>query len=876
MAAGNVKGIIIEIEGNTKGLSKSLSDVNKTLKSTQDSLKIVNKALKLDPKNVETLQTKQNLLNTAIEETRQKLDIEREAAEKAAKALEEGTITQNQYDALQAEVAATAAELNKLEDEAKNTQSALDGVNAGGFKNVSKDIQAAGEAITEFGNKVTKVGDGMQKLGGNLTKSVTAPILGFGKASLDSFNEVDGAMDTVIKKTGATGAQAEALNNVMKNLATSSELAGTTFEDASVAVGEVNTRFGVTGDELESLSGQFIKFAKINDADLNSSIDTVQKALASFGLETKDAGALMDVLTATSQKTGVSVDTLASGLVSNSAAFQEMGLTAYQASEFMGQVELSGADLNTFLSGFQKALKNSTADGATMNEALAELQNTVLNGKDGVDGLTAAYDLFGKSGANIYEAVKNGTIDFQNLGSSIGILGDSLGTVSTTFTETQDGIDQVTASQNAMKDALAEVGATIGETVAPMLQSLSETIKGVADWWKSLDEGTQQFIIKAAMVAAVIGPVLIILGSLISSIGTIVSTIGLAVTGIGTLTGGAGLAGLGAAITGTILPAIGAAIAAAAPVIAVIAGVVAAITGVILIIKNWGAIVEWLKGIWEGFKSFISGLWNGIKSLASTVWNGIKNTISTVTTGLGNFLSGAWEGIKSTASAAWEGLKSTASAAWEGLKSKVSSTVENLKTSVGEKWESIKSAASSAWDSIKSSISDRASSIKEAAVNAFNGARDGIKNVISNAAEWGRDMMSNLKSGIEAGKNWVVGAAKSVAGSIKSFLGFSEPENPPLNDFHTYGPDMMDLYAQGIRQNTPKVEAAAAGAAQAVRQSITGGTDYTTQLGTINRSIQGIQTGGGDIAVYVQISDGQLERALANITRGQKLRSGGR
>ena len=115
MASGTIKGITIEIEGKTSGLVKSLGDVNKELSLTQKSLKTVDQALKLDPGNVDALKKKQEILNTAIEQTKEKLELEKKAAEDAAKALEDGTITKSQYDALQAEVAKTAAEMNKLE-----------------------------------------------------------------------------------------------------------------------------------------------------------------------------------------------------------------------------------------------------------------------------------------------------------------------------------------------------------------------------------------------------------------------------------------------------------------------------------------------------------------------------------------------------------------------------------------------------------------------------------------------------------------------------------------------------------------------------------------------------------------------------------------
>ena len=135
-------------------------------------------------------------------------------------------------------------------------------------------------------------------------------------------------------------------------------------------------------------------------------------------------------------------------------------------------------------------------------------------------------------------------------------------------------------------------------------------------------------------------------------------------------------------------------------------------------------------------------------------------------------------------------------------------------------------------------------------------------------------MMSNLSSGISGAIGKVRGAVSNVAGVIRSFLHFSEPDVGPLSDFSTYAPDMIKLFTSGLKSGLPQVEAAAAGMAQATREGLTG-TDYSAQLGTINRSIQGISS-GGDVAVYVQISDGQLERALTKITRGQGLRSGGR
>ena len=383
MASGTVRGITIEIEGKTSGLVKSLKSVNSSLKSTQQSLKVVNQALKLDPKNVNTLKTKQELLNTAIEQTEEKLKLEQQAAEDAAKALEEGTITKDQYNTLQAEVAKTASELENLKSEAEATNKELDNLGSGSkLSSLGSELEAVGGKLQGVGDKMTDIGDRMTKFGAQYTATVTTPIVAGGKKALDAFNEVDGAMDTLIKKTGATGPALEEMEGIVANIATEIPIA---FDTAGEAVGEISTRFGLTGEALESLSKQFIEFAELNDTDVSSSIDSVQKGLAAFGLESDHADELLDSLNATVQKYGVNVDSLTSGLVQNGTAFQEMGLTIEQSVDLMGQLETSGANSETVMNGLRKALKNATADGIPMNEALADLQNTIENGTDSMD-----------------------------------------------------------------------------------------------------------------------------------------------------------------------------------------------------------------------------------------------------------------------------------------------------------------------------------------------------------------------------------------------------------------------------------------------------------------------------------------------------------
>ena len=177
-----------------------------------------------------------------------------------------------------------------------------------------------------FGDKVTKIGEAM-------TKTFTVAFAGIATASIKAFNDVDAGLDIITAKTGATGEAMESMGEIMGEIATEIP---TDFETAGEAIGEVNTRFGVTGKELKALSKQFIQFAELNNTDVSSSVDSVQKAMASFGLESKDAGAFLDTLNSIGQNTGVDMNTLANSLVSNGSALKELGMSASDAATFLG------------------------------------------------------------------------------------------------------------------------------------------------------------------------------------------------------------------------------------------------------------------------------------------------------------------------------------------------------------------------------------------------------------------------------------------------------------------------------------------------------------------------------------------------------------
>lgn len=130
----DIRGLTIEIGGDTTGLQNSLKNVNSQIKTTQAQLKDINNLLKLDPTNTELLQQKQKALADEISSTKEKLEALKTAEQQAQQQFAEGKISQEQYDALKREIIATEESLKSLETEAKNAptqmQQSIDGLNA--------------------------------------------------------------------------------------------------------------------------------------------------------------------------------------------------------------------------------------------------------------------------------------------------------------------------------------------------------------------------------------------------------------------------------------------------------------------------------------------------------------------------------------------------------------------------------------------------------------------------------------------------------------------------------------------------------------------------------------------------------------------------
>lgn len=472
----------------------------------------------------------------------------------------------------------------------------------GAQQQITQDLTgAAGPAGTAAGNAAGKgiasaIGNKTSAVGAALTKNITVPMLAVGTASVAAWKSVDAGMDAVTIKTGATGDALTAMQDSVKNLAAQIP---TSFENAGNAVGEVNTRFGLTGQALEDLSAQFIKFADLNSTDVSSAIDSVQRSMSAFGMDASDASGFLDVLNSVGQKTGIGMDTLATSLATNAASMQQMGFNATQAAQFLGDVEVSGMDTSAAMMGLKTAMKNAADDGVTLTDAISEWNTVMQSSASDTDKLNASIDLFGsKAGAQFFNAAQQGTLSLDALS---GSMADFEGSVSTTFENAKDPIDNFQTVLNQLMTIGSGIVETVGPMLATALSTVSDVLTKIKGAWDSLSPGTQEAIVKAGLLVAAAGPIISIIGKVIAFAPMLVSGIGTVVTALG-------------------------------PVGIAIAAVIAA--GVLLI-KHWDEIKAAAQQVWqnivqtfENIKQSVTEKIDALKSSVKEKWESIKRSIT--------------------------------------------------------------------------------------------------------------------------------------------------------------------------------------------------------------------------------------------------------
>ena len=531
--ASTIKGITVKIGGDTVDLKKALESTTKTSKNLQSELNQVNKLLKFNPDNAALLAQKQELLTEKIGATREALKKLKDVQDDVERQAKNGEISGEQYRAYQREVEQTQSVLQHLETQLKETgdkfsevQRKSGAVNfrnaedkAAHLKGVIKDMaDSAVENMEKVSKTAENVGEGLEKAGSVLNKgsAAAAAVLA---GSVAAFKDLDDGYDIIVKKTGATE---DAFNSLK---ATADEIFSESVFDMSdigAAIGEVNTRFGYTGDVLKSAAEQYLQFAKVNDADVADSVGKTARIMSAWNLSAENLPDLLGMITAKGQETGVAVGSLMDKVLDNNAIFKEMGLSLEESISLMAQFEKNGINDSTALAALKTSVKNATKEGKSLSEALQISVSDIKNATTDTEALQKATELFGTKGAaEMATAIRDGRINFDNLS---GSMTDYRDTVKKTYDATLDPLEENKQVLNNLKLAGADLAAEALKEGKPLIDDVVKGIKGVTDWFKKLSPEQKKVLTKAIEITAVVGPGVTILGKLTKGVGGFVGT----------------------------------------------------------------------------------------------------------------------------------------------------------------------------------------------------------------------------------------------------------------------------------------------------------------------------------------------------------------
>lgn len=826
--AGRIKGITIEINGDTKGLDKALSSVNSSANKTQSELRDVNKLLKLDPGNTELIAQKQKLLAQAITQTGDKLKTLKDAQAQVDAQFAKGDIGEEQYRAFQREIASTEASLKGYKSQlstAENSQQELSqstqrlqnyfkatGTSVDDFKsvlgtrlvNAIKSGTASSESLDRALQMIAKesgvASSDMSKLTQTLDKVDDTNITNASKAIEDLGNKTDETSGKMDVFKGAT--MAEGLSQVSDKAA---EMGGAIVEtamDFGNAQSSMQNTMGLTASQAKNATDVVKNVFNSGVVDsVDEANESVQTIINSFGdlANGSELQKLSTDLTGIAKHGGVDIKDAANA---SSQAMKTMGLTGQQATDLIAK-------------GLQDGLNKNDDFLDTVNEYSPTFKDAGIS----ADGMLSVLNAGMQNGAFNTDKVADAVKEFQ-LRLTSGQLDEPMKQFSSS---TQDAFAQFKAGKATSADVMAAVGKDLkgmpadkakaavqglgtqfedlGQKASSSLLEATKKTEDATGATKKMNEQTPGEkwtgalnTLKTAFsdVVTQMTPLINELGDLVKwfnnlspTIKTIIGVVG------GVMAAIAVLMPIIMTITG-IVAAFGT--GALLPIIGIIAGIIAAITAIVLVFQNWGKIVDWIKGVWSdmvnnvkaiwndlilsinigiaNFQIWWSNIWTAIKQKVSDIWNGIKTMFSNVVSAIVTAVSNKFNEMKNGVSNIFNTIKSVATSVWNAIKSAISSVVNGIKSTVTNIWNGIKSVTSSVFNAVKSTASSVWNGIKSTISSVVNGIKSTVSRVWNGIKSVTTSVWNGIKSAITAPIKAAKGVISGIVDSIKRLFNF--------------------------------------------------------------------------------------------------------
>ncbi|HEM5480212.1 phage tail tape measure protein [Streptococcus suis] len=764
--AGNIKGITIEIGGDTQPLQDALKGVNKQASEATKELRQIDKALKFDTGNVTLLTQKQEVLAKQVETTKEKLATLRQAQSQVEAQFKAGDIGADQYRAFQREVETTQRLLTSYETK---------------LADVSSTLENHGRASSSAAQQLDKLQVEQGQLASEMNKVTSQFEL---QESALSSNSSEAERNAIAQQK--IGAQSEIVSKQISNLEKQLALTKSEYGENSIEANKMEAELNQAKTALNNLNNEM--------DETKSSADGAQD-----GMKAMSDTIRAEALQATSEKlANISQKIFEVGTESMSAAAQLQASNA-QFSTVFGDMENAAKDaLNkigeemdivperlqgsfTQMASFAKTSGMDTAqaldlttratraaaDGAAFYdksiEEVTENLQSFLKGNyenDAALGISAtettrnaaANKLYGKSFNELSEAQKQLTLlQMVEDGNELsGALGQAA--------RESDGLENVLGNlRQSGTNALAAIGQPILEMLIPVFQSLADIVSQLATWFTNLSSPIKEVVIIFTGILAVVGMLLpIFLGLQVAA------------------------AAMGTTVVGMIT--------AFLPIVGIIVGIVAAITLLIVGLKElwtnhegfrtavteiWNSIYAFLSMISQQISSFVMSIWGTlttwwtenqqlILNAATTVWNAISTVITTVMTILGPLIQASWENIKLIITTAWDMIKIVVETAINVVLGIIKAVMQVITGDWTGAWETIKQVLLMVWEGIKSLISLALNFIAQYISTAWTG----IKNTISNVLSAISSVISTIWSAIQSTISSVLSAIGSTVSTI--------------------------------------------------------------------------------------------------------------
>ena len=811
MAKKSDIGPRIGIDGEAE-FRKAIDSLNLQIKTFSAELKAAATSADNETDSVKKLANQKEKLETVIEAQTKKYQA---LYVQMLKVTDEYGENSEQSLKMRQEVAKAETQLNKLETQLKQTDQNLE--NAGkSTKEMADEMDDAGGIVSKFG-EILKA-----NLSADAIKSGLSSIADGVKDAVSSIMDYSGDVETATAKVnayfGSTGEEAEQNAEIIRSVYTNG--VGESLDDVADKLILVQQNLdGLDASQIERVTQEITIMEQTFGVDASESLRGVNALMEQFGLTAEEA---MDYLVAGTQNGLDKTNELGDNLSEYAGKFAQAGYSAEEYFQLLQNGLDNGAynldkvndainEVTTRLSDgtISESLKLYSEDtqnlftawqdgGATQKEVIDSIVTDIQNASTQQEALNLAAQAFGTM-------AEDGNLKFIESLTAVGDTYDDVtGKAETMVEQTETSQTRLETAFRTVQDTLSPLGDTLNNLAADILPQIASQIAAWAETvdWESvgttitgivdgvLDFGS--FIMENgdAILAVIAG---IGAGFIAWNVVSIIQGVVGAIQSFSTVTQTASIAQTALNVAMNANP-IGIIITLVASIVTAIVTFIATNEDAREAFMNvWNAIVEFFSGIvesvgeaFETFKKAISDAWENVKTTVGNAVQAVKDKFNEFVTGVQN----AWDTVVEKFSSAVEVVKGF----FGDLKDKATEIIDNIVTG---------------FTNFATNIKNKASEVGENIINGITGAVDYIKSLPGKFFTWGKDMIQNLIDGISSLASSVWDTVTGVAGGIADILGFSEPEEGPLSNFHTFMPDMIDLMVKGINAGIPKVEQAA-------------------------------------------------------------------